>query len=141
MWHVAYFLHSPTRGNKTVRKKLRTQQLVQPGSEAREELIWYQKERLHLMVEIHFFCLTKISLKLCSFSKHLGLCLRCFAVFSFITFHYSSYFPWLIQLEHSRDSSHVSSKLVASTDFRGRRLEHTQTQTEFRFILSSFTLK
>lgn len=78
MWRVAYFLHSPTRGNKAVRKKVKDTATGAARSEARDELIIYQKERLHLTVGI---CLTTTSLKLFSFSFSLSLCFSVFLAF------------------------------------------------------------
>lgn len=49
MWRVAYFLHSSTRGNKTVRKKkVKDTATGAARSNARKELILYQKESLQL---------------------------------------------------------------------------------------------
>lgn len=89
MWRVAYFLHSPTPGNKTVRKKVKDTATGAARSEAREVLILYQRGGLHLA--FFFLSYETLSQVIDFFHVSLGLSLLCFIPsllprYSFITF-------------------------------------------------------
>lgn len=129
MWRVAYFLHSPARGNKSSLLKKKVEDTATGAAPERkkqgEELILNQKDRVHLtaLFSRFFPLLRKTSLKLFIFSSpstylDLSPCVLCLFFFprnSFITFHRGADFSRLFHPKKKTLQGFVSCFTLASS--------------------------
>lgn len=129
MWRVAYFLHSPARGNKSSLLKKKVEDTATGAAPERkkqgEELILNQKDRVHLtaLFSRFFPLLRKTSLKLFIFSSpstylDLSPCVLCLFFFprnSFITFHRGADFS---RLFHPKKKNIAGIRVMFHASFK-----------------------
>lgn len=151
MWRVAYFLHSPARGNKSSLLKKKVEDTATGAAPERkkqgEELILNQKDRVHLtaLFSRFFPLLRKTSLKLFIFSSpstylDLSPCVLCLFFFprnSFITFHRGADFS---RLFHPKKKNIAGIRVMFHASFKFGSEHKRAFGAHTHFVSSSFAL-